>query len=162
MKNLTINPPWCKGLLINIILRCHIDMKYFQTESYTPACRCNHLLPLYHEENSPDDPFHIINPLSENLWGARHKWSTPPHQTPSKPMNYMVLCVSKELSKIKYLSVELRTYVTRTEWVNSLNLGSNFKSIILKLIIQNSTFHTCKIPLWWMTQNLTNEKSTLV
>ena len=39
----------------------------------------------------------------------------------------------------------------------------NFKSIIFKLIIQNSSLGTrCEIADRWMPQNLTNEKSTLV
>ena len=41
--------------------------------------------------------------------------------------------------------------------------GSNFESIIFKLIRQNSNLSTrCEIPFRWIPQNLTNGKSTLV
>ena len=41
--------------------------------------------------------------------------------------------------------------------------GSNFTSVISKLIIQNSSFNTrCVIVLWWMPQKLIHGKSTLV
>ena len=41
--------------------------------------------------------------------------------------------------------------------------GSNFNSMMFKLIIEKRNFSTpCKIALRWMSQNLTNEKSTLV
>ena len=40
---------------------------------------------------------------------------------------------------------------------------SNFKSMILKLIIQNSSMNTCcEIDLIWMPRNCTNDKSRLV
>ena len=41
--------------------------------------------------------------------------------------------------------------------------GSDFKSIIFKLSIKNSSLiSSCQIPLRWMPQNLTFEQSTLV
>ena len=40
--------------------------------------------------------------------------------------------------------------------------GSNLKSIIFKLIMQNSLGTCCEIALGWTQQYLTNEKSTLV
>ena len=41
--------------------------------------------------------------------------------------------------------------------------GGNFKSMIIKLSMQNSILGTqCEIALRWMPQNLTNEKTILV
>ena len=41
--------------------------------------------------------------------------------------------------------------------------GGNFKSIISKLITQDRSFSTCcKITVWWMSQNFSNEKSASV
>ena len=53
-------------------------------------------------------------------------------------------------------------------WQKHINMstgkyGSNFKSVIFKLIIQNSSMgFRCLIALRWMPQDLTDEKSTLV
>ena len=50
--------------------------------------------------------------------------------------------------------------------VNSLvpgNCGSNFESLIFKLIIQNCSLGShCEIAVKWMPQNITKKKSTLV
>ena len=41
--------------------------------------------------------------------------------------------------------------------------GSNFKSLIFRLIIQHSSLGTCcEIALRWMPENLTNKRSTLL
>ena len=49
-------------------------------------------------------------------------------------------------------------------WVIPLGrCGNKFKSFTFKLITQNSNFSShCEIAVSWMTQNFTNEKSTLV
>ena len=50
--------------------------------------------------------------------------------------------------------------------INSLaagRCGSKFKTVILQLIIQNSSMNAhCEITLRWKTQNFNNDKSTLV
>ena len=41
--------------------------------------------------------------------------------------------------------------------------GNNFEDMVLKLIVQNNSVGSwCGIALWPMSQNLTDEKSTLV
>ena len=56
--------------------------------------------------------------------------------------------------------------VTGPQWVNSLasgRYGNKFKSVIFKLVTQNSSLGTCcSIALRCMPQNLTNEKSAVV
>ena len=56
--------------------------------------------------------------------------------------------------------------ITRPQWVNSLapgRCGSNIKSIIFKLVKQNSNLPTCcEITLRRMPKNLTNDWTTLV
>ena len=60
--------------------------------------------------------------------------------------------------------VDYDNYVS--DFFNSLTpgtCGGNFKNIIFRLIIQNCSFDIhYEIVLWWMPQNLTNEKATLV
>ena len=47
--------------------------------------------------------------------------------------------------------------------LSPVRCGSNFRSVIFKHIIQNSSLGTqCEIVLRWIQQNLMNEKSTLV
>ena len=57
-------------------------------------------------------------------------------------------------------------YTTRPQWVNSLGpgrYGSNFKSVMFKLLAQISRLSAhCEIALRWMPENLTDAKWTLV
>ena len=70
------------------------------------------------------------------------------------------------LSEPMLVSLTTHICVTRPQWVNSLapgRCGSNFRSTLFKLIIQNSGYGTyCYIALKWMPRNHTNKKSMLV
>ena len=84
-------------------------------------------------------------------------------------LSLFVLCVeispSDQAVMCSYHAFLLLTNSTSQEKNNSLipgRCGSNFKSVFVKLIIQNSSWGICcEITLGWLPQNLINEKSTL-
>ena len=68
----------------------------------------------------------------------------------------------KPLSEPMMVSLLTHICVTRPQWVNSL-ASYDSKCRVFKPIMQNNSFDTgCVIALWWMPQNVTNEKSILV
>ena len=80
---------------------------------------------------------------------------------------YIFICTTKSCSTVAHIStLSASLFTPGQSFNNSLapgRCGSNFKSINLKLIIQNSSLGTpCKIALMWMSQNLNNEKYPLV
>ena len=59
-------------------------------------------------------------------------------------------------------SLLLYHYVPKLNSLSPERCGNKFKSMIFRLLIQNSSLDIrCEIVLMWLTQNLTHDKSTL-
>ena len=100
------------------------------------------------------------------IWTIAEILSTGPLGTNLSEILIKILTFLFKKMNLKVLSAKWRPFLSRPQCVNSLTPGrcdTNVKSMIFKLITQNSSLDTCcEFSLKWIPQNLTNEMSPWV
>ena len=143
---------------------------YVRLARFNYLCFINTLRPIQNGRHFADDMFKCIF-LNENVWiliEISLKF-VPKGSFNNNPALFQIMAWrrpgDKPLSE-QLVSSLTHICVTRPQLVNSLapvRCSNNFENKIFNLIILNNNLSTgCDITLRWTTQNLIDERSTLV